>query len=459
MENVREIMDWGPLGADGRPLQSKKGQIFRQWIEAIKACGYHVDHRILNAADYGAATTRKRFFLIARRASRKITWPEPTHAKDARTDLFGTLKPWRGAWEIINWSKKGIDIQERMKHGLRPLRPNTLARIEAGIRKFWGPYAEPFIVQLRGTKKSQIKDSTRSINEPLPVVTSGGIHAGLVQPFVVAIDHGSSNGNPRGVEDPLPTVMTKDRLALVQPFVLQQQSGGVARSTKDPLPSIAGKGAVALIQPFIITPGGADLGVGRTVDKPMPTVLCHERFALVRPFIVPFFGERDGQAPRTHCIKQPLPAVTSHGAGGYVEPFIVQVNHGKKAKGDAQGRTRSIHQPIGTVTGENGHGLVQPLLVKYYKTGRAQPVTRPVPTLTGKDRFALVTPSIVELPEGYELRAYFRMFDDVELAQAMGFDGHEFKGTKKQRILMIGNAVEVHQAEALITAILSSNPR
>lgn len=491
VENVREIMDWGPLGADGRPLQSKKGQIFRQWIEAIKACGYHVDYRILNAADYGAATTRKRFFLIARRANQKITWPEPTHAKDANPDLFGTLKPWRGAWEIINWDKKGIDIQEREKYGLKPLRPNTLARIAAGIRKFWGPFAEPFIVQLRGTSKSRIKDSPRSIGDPVPVVTGGGIHAGLVQPFVVAIDHGSSNGNPRGVRDPLPTVMTKDRLALVQPFVLQQQSGGAPRSTEDPLPSIAGKGAVALvqpfiigtggpegsarnprsvddplgtvmpgdhkalIQPFIITPGGADLGVGRTVDQPMPTVLCHERFALVRPFIVPFFGERDGQAPRTHCIKKPLPAVTSHGAGGFVEPFIVQVNHGTKSKGDTKGRVRSCHQPIGTITGENGNGLVQPLLVKYYKTGRAQPVTRPVPTLTGKDRFALVTPSFVELPEGYELRAYFRMFDDLELARAMGFDGHEFKGTKKQRILMIGNAVEVHQAEALITAILS----
>jgi DNA (cytosine-5)-methyltransferase 1 len=271
----------------------------------------------------------------------------------------------------------------------------------------------------------------------------------------MAIDHGSSNGNPRAVKDPLPTVMTKDRLALIQPFILQQQSGGAPRGVSDPLPSIAGKGAQALIQPFIITPGGCDMGVGRTVDEPMPTVLCHERFALVSPFMIPFFSERAGQDPRTHRIDEPLPAVTSHGAGALIEPFVVQVNHGKKSKADVNGRIRSVRRPIGTVTGENGHGLVQPLLVKYYKTGRAQPVTRPVPTVTGKDRFALVTPSLVKIPEGYELRAYFRMFDDVELARAMGFEGHEFKGTKKQRILMIGNAVEVNQAEALITAILA----
>jgi len=463
VENVREIMQWGPLGANGKPLKSRKGEIFRAWIEAIKKCGYRVEYRILNAMDYGAVTIRKRFFLIAKRGNDPIHWPEPTHSKDASKggDLFGKLKPWRHGYEVIDWSKPGIDIMEREKYGLKPLAKNTLARIEAGIRKFWGPYAEPFIVQLRGTKRDQITASAHSVEDPLNTVTGGGIHAGLVQPFIIAIDHGSSNGNPKNVSDPVPAVMTKDRLAIVQPFILQQQSGGVPRSTDDPVPSLAGAGAIALIRPFLVTAGGAE-GQGRnpkSVEDPLGTILPEDRRAIVQPFIVPFFGERDGQAPRTHSVEHPLPAVTSHGMGGVVQPFVVQVNHGAKGKDDASCRVKSMTEPIGTVTGEKGHGLVQPFLVKYYRTGIAKSVSDPIDTITGDDRFGLVTPVLAEIPKGYELRAFFRMFTDNECARAQGFEGHEFKGTKKQKMLMIGNAVEVHQAEALWTVLLWTRAR
>lgn len=457
IENVREIMEWGPLGADNKPLKSKKGDIFRAWIDAIRKCGYTLDHRILNAADFGAATTRKRFFLIAKRAHRKIVWPEQTHAKDADKtgDLFKGLKQWRGACEIINWTKKGVDILEREQAGLKPLRPNTMARIEAGIRKFWGTYAEAFIIQLRGTQKGQIEGSARSVKRPLPGITAGGIHAGLVQPFIIT-PGGADLGVGRTVDQPLPTVLCHERFAMVEPFVLQQQSGGAPRSTRKPLPSISGSGAQALVQPFIIAAGGPE-GQGRnpkSVKDPLGTVMPGDHKALIQPFIVPFFGERQGQAPRTHSIEQPLPAITSHGAGGLVEPFIVQVSHGTSANGDNKGRVQSIRKPLGTVTGENGHGLVQPMIVSYNSNGKAHSTDKPLPTITGHDRFGLVTPMLAALPKGYELRAYFRMFDDDELARAMGFDGYEFKGTKKQRILMIGNAVEVNTAKALVKAIL-----
>jgi len=461
IENVREIMDWGPLGANGRPLKSKKGEIFHAWIEAIKRCGYTLEYRILNSADFGAATTRKRFFLIAQRRGRKIYWPPQTHAKDVDKtgDLFQKgLKPWRGAWEIINWQKKGVDIFEREAHGLPPLSNNTLARIEAGVRKFWGSLAEPFIIQLRGTARRQIERSAFPVSEPLKTVTARGIHAGLVTPIMVGIEQTKSNGRQvRTVDEPLFTVTTRGDIGLLQPFVLQQQSGGAPRSTREPLPSIAGAGAQALVQPFIVSAGGPE-GQGRnpkSVLDPVGTVMPEDRKAIVEPFIVPFFGERDGQVPRTHGIREPLPAVTSHGAGALVEPFVVQVNHGTDARRDNTGRVRSVRQPLGTVTAENGHGLVQPMIVKYYGTGRAIPVTQPVPTVTGKDRFGLVTPFVAEIPEGYELRAYFRMFDEDELARAMGFDSYEFKAKKKKdRILMIGNAVEVHTAKALVKAIL-----
>ncbi len=372
IENVREIQTWGPLGADGHPLKSKKGEIFKVWTEAIRTCGYKLEYRILNAADFGGATTRQRFFLIARRGNKPIRWPEPSHAKDADKtgDLFRGLKPWRGAREVIDWSLKGRSIFDRKK----PLASNTLKRIEAGLRKFGGAAAEPFIVILRGTQKDQIENSARPVAQPMPTVTASGTHLGMVEPFV-----------------------------------LQQQSGGVPRSTKDPLPAIASKGAQALVQPFI----------------------------------VPFFGERKGQTPRTHDVNEPLPAVTSHGAGALIEPFLVQPNHG----GGPSGRIQSLQDPLKTITTENCHALVQPFLVKYNRTGKANSIDKPMPTVTSVDRLGLVEPA-------GRLDILFRMLEPHELARAMGFEGYEFTGSKKDKIRMIGNAVEVNTAKALIGAIL-----
>ena len=423
IENIREIMDWGPLGANNRPLKSKKGEIFRAWVEAIRRCGYQVDHRILNAADFGDATTRRRFFLLARRGNRKIAWPEPTHAKDAdRTgDLFKGLKPWRSAREIIDWSVKGESIFNRDK----PLAKNTLRRIEAGLRKFGGPAAEPFLVVLRGTEGRQVEASPRSLEEPLPSISAGGVHAALVEPepFVVGLEQTGSNGRQvRIVAEPIPSVTTRGRIGLVEPraFVLQQQSGGAPRGVDQPLPTIAARGAQALVEP--------------------------------RAFIVPNFGERDGQAPRTHSIDDPLPSVTSHGAGSLVRPVIVQVNHG----GGPAGRVQSVDEPLRTISTKNGYAVAVPsFLVKYFGTGRPKSVEDPLPTVTSKDRLGLVEPKAQGDGETVVLvDILFRMLQPRELARAMGFEGYEFTGSHADQVKMIGNAVCVNTAKALVGALL-----
>jgi DNA (cytosine-5)-methyltransferase 1 len=454
VENVREIMEWGPLGADGCPLKSKKGEIFRAWTDAIRKCGYRLEHRILNAADFGGATTRQRFFLIARRGNHRVTWPEPSHSKEAEKtgDLFRGLKPWRGAREIIDWSRRGKSIFNRKK----PLARNTLARIEAGLRKFGGAAAEPFLVLLRGTQASQVNGSAHSVKEPLPTVTAGGIHAGLVEPFMVPIDQksrgpggarsvndpvatiitqpsialvepfiitpgGADMGKGRSVKEPLPTVLCHERFAVVEPFILQQQSGGAPRSTKEPLPSIASKGAQAIVQPFILAPLGIGRGnAPRSVDQPMPTILA------------------------------------SRGGGHLVEPFITQVNHGTSRKRNNSGRVHSVREPLGTITTERSHALVEPFLVKYNGTAKAAAIDKPLPTVTSVERLGLVEPQANVAPQQVLIDILFRMLEPHELARAMGFEGYEFKGTKKDRVKMIGNAVEVNTAKALVKAILEN---
>ena len=221
IENVREFRNWGPLDEKGRPLKRRQGETFKAFLNAIASLGYHVDHRLLNAADYGDATTRTRLFVMARR-DRKPIWPQPSH-----------VMKWRAAREIIDWSIQGQPIHERA----RALSPNTMRRIEVGLKRFGGA-------------------------------------------FVVNLSHGASD-SMRCVEQPLFTITTAKggELGLAEPFVLGQQSGAVARSVREPLPTISTGGAIALIEPFLVNYYGSSTVTG--VDSPLPTVTTRDRFGLV----------------------------------------------------------------------------------------------------------------------------------------------------------------------------------
>ncbi len=170
IENVPEFMSWGPLGADGKPMKSKRGATFQALKVALESLGYRVDHRVLNAADYGDPTCRNRLFLIARRGNKKIRWPEPTHAEKPEPNLFGNqVNPWVPAREIIDWTIEGQSIFHRKK----PLAEKTLARIEYGLQKFGG---EDFLVKFFGTGRAQ------SVDQPLGTVTTKD-RFGLVEIF------------------------------------------------------------------------------------------------------------------------------------------------------------------------------------------------------------------------------------------------------------------------------------
>lgn len=247
VENVPEFETWGPLGSNDRPLQSRKGETFRAWAAALRSLGYAVEARVLNAADYGAATTRRRLFVVARldggaRGRGPIAWPTLTHAPAHRVDMFGELRPWRAAREIIDWNEQGVSIFGRKK----PLAENTLRRIAAGARKFWGVELEPFLVPFYGEKNGQA-------------------------PRMHAIDK------------PLPTIVTNPKFGLVQPFVLGQQSGSVPRDVRDPLPTVATDGAISLVEPFLVNFYGSGSGlIPQPITRPLPTVTTKDRFGLVQ---------------------------------------------------------------------------------------------------------------------------------------------------------------------------------
>jgi len=301
IENVREMLSWGPLDKEGKPIEARKGETFRAWIAAIRSLGYQVSHRILNAADFGAATTRERLFIQAVRAPKRICWPSPTHSSE--TGGLFDLHPWRPARDIIDWSLPGESILARKK----PLAEATMRRIEHGIARYWGAAAEPFLVILRGTSTS------RSIDLPAPTITAGGGHLGIVEPFVLATGQG---GRVRGIDRPLSTVVTKAEHCLIEPLVIQNMHCNRARPVSEPVPTVTTGGNCCLLEPLILhqmSPGRS-----RPVSEPVPTVTTTGAHAL----ILPYYGGTEGGA----SIEAPMPTVTCKDKFALVEGVPCQLD-------------------------------------------------------------------------------------------------------------------------------------
>jgi DNA (cytosine-5)-methyltransferase 1 len=261
VENVVELKNWGPiLEKDtvykgkrykaGQADPRKAGLFFNDWIRDVKHSGFHVDMAVMNAADYGAATSRERLIIQAVRKSsgEKIVWPEQTHAKDP--ELFG-YKPWRSAAEIIDWSIPGESIFDRKK----PLCPNTLRRIEAGIKKYWGAWAEPFLIVLRGTSDSAITSTAIPLSEPLPTITAEGGHIALIRPFLSRYNGGENRNH--SAADPIPVIDCSNRYGLIEPFLTAYYGNGFVSSVRDAVPTITTKDRFGVVQGrILIMPDG-----------------------------------------------------------------------------------------------------------------------------------------------------------------------------------------------------------
>lgn len=217
LENVEEFKTWGPLNRSHRPIKKKQGVTFRKFIGQLENLGYTVEFRELVAADYGAPTMRKRFFLIARCDGKPIVWPEPTHAPaDSEEVKAGLLQPYLGANTQIDFSlpcPSIFDTAEEIKekYGIRAVRPlaeKTMQRIARGLKKFVLDNPEPFIIQCNHGGERRPQD----IREPLHTVTTSPGHFGEVRAFLVKY-YGCGTG--QNITDPLDTVTSRDRFGLV----------------------------------------------------------------------------------------------------------------------------------------------------------------------------------------------------------------------------------------------------
>lgn len=322
LENVEEFKTWGPLGRRHHPIKAKQGETFQKFVQQLTDLGYEVQFRELIAADYGAPTMRKRFFMIARCDGKPIVWPEPTHAPaDSEEVKAGLKKPYVGAYTQIDFSRPCpsiFDTSEEIKekYGIRAVRPlaqKTMDRIARGFIKFVLNNPKPFIIQCNHGGERRPND----IRDPIPTIT--GKHGyGIVEPYIVQIGQtGFTADRSKDVREPLTTIVSKNEHCLISPTLIQYHSetaqGEVRGQTiKDPIMTVDGSNRYGLVTSFLSK--FYKSGTGQDLREPLHTITTSAgHFGEVRAFLIKYYGDATGQD-----IEKPLDTVTTKDRFGLV---------------------------------------------------------------------------------------------------------------------------------------------
>ncbi len=399
MENVEEIQQWGPLDPAGHPIPERKGEDYRKFITAMKSLGYEFDSRELIAADYGAPTTRKRWYAVFRRDERPIVWPEPTHSKGG----INGLKPWEPIYKYLDLGDLGKSIFGRKK----PLANNTMRRIARGLEKFVFQNPDPFIVQ---------------------------------------VNHGGENFRGQGLDKPLPTLTSKHGFGLVTPvvtpYMLRNNSGAPGSNVKEPMLTITTGGHHGMISPLLIqyhSETAKNEVRGQTVTTPIQTIDTSNRYGLVAAFLSKFYNTTTGQA-----LTDPIHTITtSPGHFGAVSVLAAGWDDLQEAGIDKETAQKCT--------------WVSQFIMEYYGCGIGQGINDPLHTIVTKDRFALIT----VLGNKYViLDIFLRMLKPEELKLGQGFpmdyiidrDINYRPYPQKEQVARIGNSVVPIMAKKLVEA-------
>lgn len=486
LENVEEFLDWGPLYAvdtwkrrtelvtapacpsckwvparkskrrekkpakhkrcawldvSDRPIPEHKGEFFAAWRNKLLALGYDVEHRVLRAHHYGAHTSRKRLYLVARCDGEPIVWPEPTHGPGK--------KKYRTAAECIDWEIPGRSIFERKK----PLAKPTLRRVAAGAVEYVLAKKRPYIVKVNHGDKGGKTRGAENLDAPISTITATQRGHAVVIPHLVQTGQGERKGQAPRVLDlhkPLTTVLAGgQKHGLVEttivPFVASidhQSSGSTARGPEEPLSTISTKARHVVVAPTLAVLRN-NCGA-KSVDEPAPTICAGgNHIAEVRTLLAPFINKHYGGVVG-HGVERPLGTITTvdhHSVGAVIlapEQIVEQFPNAVK---------------------------VLPFLISYYGSAEdiGQAIGQPMRTITTRDRFALVT-LVVDGVTYAIVDITMRMLEPHELLKAQfGKYARGFKLdkalTKKDQVRLIGNSVVPYVMEAIVRANLGPTPR
>lgn len=425
IENVEEFMSWGDMDEHGHPISKDKGRCYEKWKRNVRKYGYDFDWRILNAADYGAYTTRKRFFGIFAKRGLPIVFPEPTHCKDGKSDMFGKLEKWKPVKEVLDFSDEGDSIFCRKK----PLAEKTLERIYAGLIKFVAGGKDAFIVKYNSMSRTG-RYQAPSVDEPCPVVATQGrlalakvnfVHSSFVSAYY-------GNGHNHSVEQPAPTVTTKDRLALVNTsFLCSYNFKDTGKNINLPCPTLLTKDRLALVNSVFID---NQYGTGKptSIELPVGTVTTVPKFNMVscKPWIMNTAFSNVGSS-----IEQPSQTITANRKWHYL------MNPQFASAGG------SVNNPCFTLIARMDK--MPPYLVEV-EGGIGIQVTSVDSPMTAKIKEFMALYGIIDIK--------MRMLRIAELKKIMGFpEDYVLIGPQSDQKKFIGNAVEVNMARALCEAI------
>lgn len=425
IENVEEFMSWGDMDENGKPISKDKGRCYEKWKRNVRKYGYDFDWRILNAANYGAYTTRKRYFGIFAKRGLPIVFPEPTHCKDGKTDMMGRLEKWNAVKEVLDFTDEGDSIFCRKK----PLAEKTLERIYAGLIKFVAGGKDAFIVKYNSMNRNG-KYQPPSIDEPCPTVATQGRLALAKVSFLSKQYSGHPESKNISIEEPAGTITCKDHHA----FVSAYYGNGNNYSVESPAPAILTKDHLALVTPFFMNyySGGGQLG---GVDETCPAITTVPKQRIVTPvFIDQQFG-----ASSAASIEKPLGAITTNPKYSLVtckgKSFLMNPQFASAGVSvDSPCFTliaRMDKKPPYFVNTEEGIGIC-------IKEGDSP--------MTVKIKQFMILYGLADIK--------MRMLRIDELKKIMGFpEDYILIGTQSDQKKFIGNAVEVNMARVLCEAI------
>ena len=412
----------------------------------LRAAGYDVEWRELRACDYGAPTTRKRLFVVARCDGQPIVWPEPTHGP-------GRAAPHRTAAECIDWSLPCPSIFGRKK----PLAENTLRRIARGIQRFVLDSGDPFIVPNTHGGDARV----HSVHDPMRTVTCAnrGELSLVATSFVRTDMHKSNAGCAYPAKEPLRTVTSSGGHGLVAATLIHSGNGereGQAPRTYDikkPLGTVMAEGVKhALVAPTLVK--NMTNNVGQRVDGPLSTVLTGNHHYLAAGFLAKHFGGHEGPGS---SLAAPMSTVTAQDHHALVTSHMLKL-YGTCRDG------QQVNVPFPTVRARGTHlAEVRAFLTRYNGQGEGQPLQLSLGAVTTRDRFGLVTVR----GEPYEIADIgMRRLQPREHFRAQGFPGSyviesvgELTLTKTAQVRMAGNSVCPPIAAAIVAANVGAEGR
>ena len=398
IENVEEFMSWGDMDENGKPLSMDRGRLYRRWVNNVKKYGYRFEYRILNSADYGAYTSRKRFFGIFAKKGLPIVFPEPTHSKEPQKTLFNDLKRWKPVKDVLDLEDEGLSIFARKK----ALSEKTLERIYAGLVKFVAGGKDAFLVKWNSMNRKGIYHAP-SIDEPCPTVaTQNRLGVATVQ-FLSKQYSGHPESKNTSIEEPAGTITCIDHHA----FVSAYYGNGHNHTIDEPAPTLTTKDRLSLITSQFLDMQYGN-GTPASIEVPANTVTTNPKFNLVTV-----------KPCKSYYLMNPQFA----SAGGSIErPCFTLI-------------ARMDKMPPYLVATETGD-----VAINVYDTDTPM-------TVKIKEFMALY--GIVDIK--------MRMLNIHELKRIMGFpDNYVLVGTQADQKKFIGNAVEVNMARVLCEALCRS---